>query len=117
MRFFDAMKMRCRSSHLILVISNFVFASCASDPSDPQAAYYSPVGSGGYIDSKVADGLYRIEAKGRMRSMGAYFGEAQATWTRRANELCGSAGFRELEIKEYTYEISGQRTLLLMPPL
>lgn len=79
-----------------------VLAGCVSSQ-DPQSDYYHPL-RGGFVQFEIQPGLYRIEAKSE-RALAGVDEAARAQWKQRAAQLCGESVFRELDIREGSYEI------------
>ena len=58
---------------------------------------------GGYRETKLRDGIYRISVKTNW-SPWVNTSAARSSWRARAQHLCGSDEFRELEIYEDSYD-------------
>ena len=59
---------------------------------------------GGYWESEVRNGLYRIDAKSNFAWWADYTG-ARLTWKLRADQLCGSSEYEQLEVREYEFVV------------
>ena len=83
---------------VILAISLFGCASTHNFATDG-----NNVLGGGYLESKIHDGVYHITVKTNWAPW-VRTSAARSAWQTRAQTLCGSEKFRELQIKESSYE-------------
>lgn len=60
---------------------------------------------GGFSDSEVRKGLFRIDAKSSIAIL-ADVSSARLAWKLRAEQLCGSSEYQELAVNEYTFDSS-----------
>ena len=58
---------------------------------------------GGYFESKVHEGVFHISVKTNWAPF-VNTPAARSSWQNRARELCGSEKYRELEIRESSYD-------------
>ena len=65
---------------------------------------------GGFSEEQLRPGLYE------MSSIGSYllFSSAQATWRKRADQLCGTDKYMELNVKSHN-ESTGQTVVAIQP--
>lgn len=63
---------------------------------DTQKDGSNPLG-GGYWDSEIKKGFFRIDAKSNFAMWADYTG-ARLTWKFRAEKLCGSSDYEELQV-------------------
>jgi hypothetical protein len=83
------------------IIATAFLCGCAS--SHNLATDGMNVFGGGYIQSKVSDGIFQISVKTNWAPW-VNTSAAKSSWRDRATELCGSEKFRELEIREGNYD-------------
>jgi hypothetical protein len=92
-----------------LIMATVLLCGCAS--SHNTATGDANMLGGGYYVSRVHDGVFQISVKTNLAPWVNSIG-AQSSWRDRAIALCGSNRFRELEIKEGSYD-QGQSVGLL----
>jgi hypothetical protein len=85
----------------LLSAAALLLAGCAS--SHNMATDGRNLLGGGYLDSEIANGLYQISVKTNWAPW-VNAESAQRAWRGRAEVLCGSDQFRELEIRESSYD-------------
>ena len=84
-----------------LIMAAAFLCGCAS--SHNTATGEANILGGGYYVSRVHDGVFQISVKTNLAPWTNSFA-AQSSWRDRAIALCGSDRFRELEIKEGSYD-------------
>jgi len=101
---------RALSFTTVALGSSFLLA-CASTH-DIQKDGINPLG-GGYIESKLAAGIHHISVKTNVAPWVNLAG-VRSSWRGRAEALCGPAEYREVDVKEDSYE-HAPAFLLLVP--
>jgi hypothetical protein len=84
-----------------LIVAAALVGGCAS--SHNVATGDANLLGGGYYVSRVHDGIFQISVKTNWAPWSNSMA-AQSSWRDRAQALCGSDRFRELEIKEGSYD-------------
>ena len=86
---------------LLAIAGAVILGGCAS--SHNLATDGTNLLGGGYFESKVHDGVFQISVKTNWAPW-VNASAARSSWRTRANELCGSEKFRELEVREGSYD-------------
>src|SRR5207253_2918242 len=90
-------------SHILAFVAIAVVGGCVSTHNLRESS--NPLG-GGFFDTEVKKGFYRIVAKSNF-AMWADTTGARMTWSQRAEQLCGPAGYQELEVRESADQLPG----------
>jgi len=84
-----------------LIVAAALLCGCAS--SHNTATGEANLLGGGYYVSRVHDGVFQISVKTNWAPWSNSMA-AQSSWRDRARALCGSDRFRELEVREGSYD-------------
>jgi hypothetical protein len=84
-------------------VTGLLLHGCASLPDSAREG--SGLFGGGFSDSEVRKGLFRIDVKSNVAIL-ADVSSARFSWKLRAEQLCGSSEYQELAVHEYSFDSS-----------